>query len=86
MVAELILLLTKHHISCWWDGIEIARNKIITTPDQGFTWYVGGEPWFGAIVHLHIPLCDVTVPRHGAIAAQIASIAIACHLLDYDYE
>jgi len=41
MVAELILLLTKHHISCWWDGIEIARNKIITKPDQGFTWYVG---------------------------------------------
>ena len=38
MVAELILLLTKHHISCWSDCIEIARNEIIPKPDQGLTW------------------------------------------------
>jgi len=84
MVAELILLLTKRYISCWSDCIEIARNKIITNPDQGFTWHVGGAPWFGAIVHLHTPLCGVTVPRHWAITAQISSIAISCHLLDYE--
>ena len=34
---ELILLLAKHHISCKSDCIEIARNKIMTKADQGFT-------------------------------------------------
>jgi len=66
MVAELILLLTKHYISCWSDCIEIARNKIITKPDRGFTWQTVGErPPFNM-------LCDVIsyVVRRTALACK----------------
>lgn len=61
MVAELILLHTKHRISCWSDCIEMARNEINPKPNQWFTWYVDVAPCFGAIVHLHSSLCVVTM-------------------------